>query len=214
MNIDKESLGLDVSVGNKRIRSVSPDSQNPTPQKRSKSNDCRSDTPAFPFLIHQFKSASNPPKPSTTTPRSSTTHRLPKPQSTVGISRSATASRKLKEDMMAGKHVVDEGARGNFERDCRIADSKAQFRYKQEKWKVFHSSCGKWQTMKEGYSSTRFRDHVNKCKATGSTSRFSTLSGFLSKVPPSKPKTKRNLVVRPCEGITERSDARVPKLIR
>ena len=212
MDIDKESLEQDVDVSHKRVRSVSLDSQNPTPQKRLKNK--YSDAPDFPLFIHPFKSASNPPKPSTAIPQSSTTHRLPKLQNNVGISRSATASRKLKEDMVTGKHVVDEGARTNFEHDCRIADSEAQFRYEQEKWKVFHSSCGKWQTMKEGYSSTRFRDHVNKCKATGSTNRFSTLSGFLSKVPPSKPKTKRNLVVHPCEGITERSDARVPKLIR
>jgi hypothetical protein len=134
MDIDKESLEQDVNVGQKRVQSLSPHSPTPTSQKRTKSSYRQNNAPGFTFS-HPFKPA--PPRPSAA-------HSLPKPQTNIGISRSARASRKLKEDMISGKHVVDERARANFESDCQIADSEAQFRYKEEKWKVFHSSCGKW----------------------------------------------------------------------
>lgn len=134
---------------------------------------------------------------------------------TVGISRSAVASRKLKADMEAGIHVVSKVKHENFEESCRLVDRRAQFRYEGKQWKVFHLGCGKWQMMKEAYNVGRFEEHVKGCKKSG-TGKFTTLGNFFA------PKNKQanrpagktiSGTVIPCSGIMAHHDARVHKTV-
>ena len=133
----------------------------------------------------------------------------------VGISRSAVASRKLEADMDAGTHTINMTRQQNFKYECLVVDSGTQFRFEDKDWLVFHFNCGKWQKMTEGYASNRFRTHVNKCGATGTTARFTSLTGFFKA---STEKTTKTVEVsaafHPCSGITEQNDAHVPTFIR
>lgn len=94
-----------------------------------------------------------------------------------GESRSATASRKLKESLKSGQFVVNERKRASFEGKCKRMDSGARFRYG-EKWEVLHQKCGKWATMTEPYNTTRFKTHLNTCKSKGTKGRNSCIDDF------------------------------------
>ena len=83
-----------------------------------------------------------------------------------GLSRSAVATRKLRESMKLGKLVVDERKKAAYEQKCVQMDPMARFRY-QKKWEVLHSRCGKWFAMSEPYNATKFRLHVEGCMSKG-----------------------------------------------
>jgi len=83
-----------------------------------------------------------------------------------GESRSATASRKLKESLKSGQFVIDKRKRVVFEEKCTRMSNGVRFRYG-EKWEVLHQKCGKWSTMTEPYNTTRFKTHLNTCKSNG-----------------------------------------------
>ncbi|KAF9779588.1 hypothetical protein BJ322DRAFT_1167867 [Thelephora terrestris] len=93
------------------------------------------------------------------------------------LSRSAEASRKLKEDLRSGTFAVDEGKRKRFEGKCRAVDGHAMFRYKKS-WQVRHSKCSKWVKMREPYDMVRFGDHVKGCKRTGEKFRDGAIDSF------------------------------------
>ena len=73
----------------------------------------------------------------------------------VGISRSATFSKKLKAGIRAGTHTINKTRQKTYESKCLLSDPHAEFRHG-ETWKVFHSRCGKWLAMTEAYNTTRF----------------------------------------------------------
>ena len=141
----------------------------------------------------------------------------------VGTSRSAIASRKLKQEFRDGTHVVNEAKRANFVTECRLVDRLSQFRYEKDTWSVFHSKCGAWRVMAEPYSSTKFKQHVNSCKSTGKAEGHTTLTSFFGvpskaqqKVPAKQGNKTNNEAPNidcPCSGITARHDARVPDFI-
>jgi hypothetical protein len=146
----------------------------------------------------------------------------------VGTSRSAIASRRLKQEFRDGTHVVNEVKRANFVDECRLADRLSQFRYEKDVWSVFHSKCGTWRVMAEPYSSTKFKQHVNTCKSTGKAEGHTTLTSFFgapSKAQQKVPAKQRNKtndtnfsneapnIDCPCSGITAKHDARVPDFI-
>lgn len=94
-----------------------------------------------------------------------------------GESRSAAASRKLKEALKSGRFVVDERKRTVFEEKCKQMSNGAKFRYG-EKWEVLHQKCGKWSTMTEPYNTTRFRTHVGTCKSKDSKGQNGCIDDF------------------------------------
>lgn len=82
----------------------------------------------------------------------------------VGISKSAEASRKLKAAMQNGALQENAIRKGSYKTGCLTMDFGAQFDFGRV-WKVFHSRCGRWVTMKEAYDRTRFRQRVTRCNA-------------------------------------------------
>jgi hypothetical protein len=93
------------------------------------------------------------------------------------LSRSAEASRKLKESLRSGTFVADEKKRGRFEGKCRGLDRHAKFGYKAS-WQVRHSKCSKWITMQELYNLTRFKEHIDGCRQMGEKGRNGTIDLF------------------------------------
>lgn len=94
-------------------------------------------------------------------------------------SRSATASRRLRESVKSGNFSVDERKRKLFEDKCVKIDRGAQFRYQQDVgWQVLHSKCSKWYRMSEPYNTTRFKLHVEACKVKGDQRNTSITSFF------------------------------------
>jgi hypothetical protein len=96
-------------------------------------------------------------------------------------SRSAVASRKLKQRVKSGGFVVDERKRKRFEEKCIEMDGRADFCYRGASWQVLHSKCLKWYAMSEPYNATRFRTHLGKCKARGEQGNLSIMSFFKPK---------------------------------
>lgn len=94
-----------------------------------------------------------------------------------GESRSAVASRKLKESLKSGEFVADERKRTAFEEKCKKMGDGAKFRYG-EKWEVLHQKCGKWSTMTEPYNATRFKAHIKTCKAKGTKGHNGCIDDF------------------------------------
>ena len=100
-----------------------------------------------------------------------------------GGSRSAVASRKLKESLKTGQFVVNEQKKDAFEERCRQMDDGVKFRYG-EKWEVLHQKCGKWTTMAEPYNTTRFKSHLDNCRSRNTKGHNGCISDFF------KPQTK------------------------
>jgi hypothetical protein len=94
-----------------------------------------------------------------------------------GESRSAAASRKLKESLKSGDFTVNERKRAAFEEKCKQMGDDARFRYG-EKWEVLHQKCGKWFAMSEPYNTTRFKAHLKNCKAKDTKGRNGCIDNF------------------------------------
>ena len=80
----------------------------------------------------------------------------------VGISASAIASRKLRQQMLDGSIQITAGRLRSFTSTCLAHDRHATFALG-ERWVVTPSLCNKGVTMKEAYHTTRFTAHVKKC---------------------------------------------------
>ena len=94
-----------------------------------------------------------------------------------GESRSAAASRKLKASLKTGDFAINERKRATFEEKCKRMGGDAKFRYG-EKWEVLHQKCGKWFAMSEPYNTTRFKAHLNICKAKDTKGRNGCIDSF------------------------------------
>lgn len=161
-------------------------------------------------------------------------------------SRSAIASRRLRESVKSGDFVVDERKRTRFEEKCVEMDCGAKFRYGDVGWQVLHSKCSKWHKVSEPYNTTRFKSHVRTCTAKGKERNASITSFFKLKDPndintEAKPKiivpgrkqifvggsTSTSTLIKPpprcdnqlvsqtkpCFGISDIQDPRVPAYI-
>lgn len=203
----------------KRTRSSTPSSEAPPPAKRARMN-------ANPITGNNKKpkSLSSTIAVTAKTVVSKASAAVKKAGGAVGISRSAIASRKLKADMDAGTHVFNDVRLQNFESKCRLVDKMAQFRYEGKDWRVFHSGCGKWQLMSEGYGAKQFEEHVHRCNSKGQSKlKFMTLGSFFTKSASvrSTPKDTQSagrsnspsVSVEPCSGITAHHDKRVTKTV-
>lgn len=126
----------------------------------------------------------------------------------IGTSSSAQASQRLKKAMADGTLIPNIARVNMFKKTCLEFDELAEFEL-EKRWRVFHSHCGKWTTMKEAYSTQRFREHVKKCndeRVRQKTSkqrsrddsnvpqeglRATTLHRFFSEAPPAQTSMER-----------------------
>ena len=152
-----------------------------------------------------------------------------------GGSRSAVASRKLKNLLKSGQFVANKQKREAFEGKCRRMDHGVKFRYG-EKWEVLHQKCGKWYAMTEPYNTTRFKTHLENCRSKSTKGHNACISDFFQ--PQENPakkqpiaKARRQVAVGgrstefeletppvilgslPCLGLRENHDARIPGYI-
>lgn len=83
----------------------------------------------------------------------------------VGNAKSSDWRRRLKAALKSGAlDPTDDPERLQaYEEKILLYDSHARFKYNREDWEVFHSVCGKWYLMKEGYNTSRFTEHCEKC---------------------------------------------------
>jgi len=98
-------------------------------------------------------------------------------------SRSAIASRRLRESMRSGDFVVDERKRSRFEEKCIKMDRGAKFQYQGGSWQVLHSRCSEWYKMSEPYNTGKFKTHLGACKAKGNERNASITSFFKPRDP-------------------------------
>ncbi|KAJ6487065.1 hypothetical protein DFH09DRAFT_1457048 [Mycena vulgaris] len=133
--------------------------------------------------------------------------------STIGISKSATAARKQREAIKKGKFQASSTRLHNFQEKCRGFDSGACF--EDTASRVQCSICKVWKKMKEPYSVTRFREHVEagNCSAPPAPESESdpskrTLDQFtmVKMRPKSRNLSPPPTVIRPCPGLTRAFD--------
>ena len=98
-------------------------------------------------------------------------------------SRSAIASRRLRELVKSGEFAVDERKRKRFEEKCAEMDRGAKFDYRDASWQVLHSNCSRWYRMSEPYNTTKFRLHTGTCKAKGKDRNASITTFFKQRDP-------------------------------
>ena len=97
-------------------------------------------------------------------------------------SRSAIASRKLRDAVKSGNFSANERKRKAFEDKCIKIDCGAKFCYKGV-WRVLHSKCLMWYKMSEPYNTSRFSSHTERCKAKGNQRNTSITSFFKPRDP-------------------------------
>jgi hypothetical protein len=98
-------------------------------------------------------------------------------------SRSAIASRRLRELAKSGEFVADERKRKRFEEKCAEMDHRAKFDYWDASWQVLHSNCSRWYQMSEPYNTTKFKSHTRTCKAKGKDRNTSIMTFFKPRDP-------------------------------
>jgi hypothetical protein len=98
-------------------------------------------------------------------------------------SRSAIASRRLRELAKSGEFVADERKRKRFEEKCAEIDRGAKFDYRDASWQVLHSNCSRWYRMSEPYNTTKFKSHTRTCKAKGKDRNTSITTFFKPRDP-------------------------------
>ena len=134
-----------------------------------------------------------------------------------GTSKSAVASRLLRESVKEGSFTINDEKFQNWRSKILQSDPDAEFDA-HNLWKVRHSVCGEWKRVKEPYDATRWNKHVRECeeemkrkKIVKTPSLFSM--GFV------KVEKKKTVKIEPpsqvpCPGITEADDARIAKYLK
>jgi len=139
-----------------------------------------------------------------------------------GGSKSAVASRGLRQQVKSGKFKVDDEKYQRWKKKILEGDADATFDESNIQ-KVRHSICGTVVTVKEPYDSVRWREHLEKCRSKSKGKKpFKTPSlftmGFTIKTSAKKVDTaldvdheKLQVHEVPCPGITEADN---PKVVR
>jgi hypothetical protein len=109
-------------------------------------------------------------------------------------SRSAIASRRLRESMKSGEFVADERKRKRFEEKCAEMDHGAKFNYRDASWQVLHSNCSRWYRMSEPYNTTKFKSHTRTCKVKGKD-RNTSITTFFKPRDPNDAEAKTRITV-------------------
>jgi hypothetical protein len=148
----------------------------------------------------------------------------PRPE---GKSKSAIASRALREKYRKGELEVDETQLKRWKKKIIGEDSKAEFNGKNT-FAVRHSKCGDYINAKEPFDVTRFRQHIKQCTKESQKRRPasgvpSLLGMGWSKIKPPDVKAAKIPVstsdkpmeeTYPCPGLTELNDAQIPVYLR
>ena len=141
-----------------------------------------------------------------------------------GTSRSAIASRILKESFRDGMAKLNETKYQNWEKKVLAGDSDAEFSIKGDSWKVRHSVCGTWKPMQEPYNLKRWTEHLKDCKKRMDKKPMKILKtptlfnlGFKANKKADtvvEPSRSEPLPTIPCPGITEADNARVKQYLK
>lgn len=130
----------------------------------------------------------------------------------VGISRSATASRNLREQVKKGEFTPKAANLARWKKKLVELDANCLPDEKTAK-RVRHSACGRWIVVKDVYDTVRFKDHINKqCnkRPPTATAQMPEVSQWESKFNITLGEQPKQSNARPCPGLTERDDGRIP----
>jgi len=131
-----------------------------------------------------------------------------------GLSRSATASRALRQSVRSGKFHPDLRKLERWMADIWQIDKDAEVNSKTAQ-EVRHSTCGRWYKMKEPYDTYRFRKHVNEeCYSLPrvASAGMPTVTQWHKKFNVDVYNTKNSTPPQrqfPCPGLTAKDDTRV-----
>lgn len=151
---------------------------------------------------------------SDTTPRKgSRPMKKPKwPLSAPGQSRSATASRNMRDDVKKGLFKPDKLKLNKWRNGILAIDENATLDETNCK-RAFHSRCGRWVEGKDPYDTNRFRTHVkDRCDKRPPTAAANTptVKQWSKKFNISLKTSNTSLRSRPCPGLTVYDDSRIP----
>ncbi|KAH6871759.1 hypothetical protein BKA70DRAFT_1484362 [Coprinopsis sp. MPI-PUGE-AT-0042] len=191
------------------------ESDNTRPIKRLRegsSSPTPSDAPSLPRESASEDAPAAPPTP------------VPAPGPTSVKSRSAAKSKKLRESMKAGTHVLKSGSLAGWRAKIKEADPRVAFDNRKDRlWHARCSNCSKWIGAKEAGDSTRFRQHHSSCleksangKAPG-LKNVPTISSFFapkSGGQPSRQRARKPAARAPCPGLTQKDDIRILRYLR
>lgn len=131
--------------------------------------------------------------------------RLVKGHYKPGTSRSAKASRKLREETDNGTHVIDTNKLEAWKMKIRKIDSDVSFEEGNPR-KVCHTRCARWILVKEPGDTTRFKEHLQTCTAKPIPVEGTLVGmGWLKKV--EKDRGMKGSIEQkstmPCRGVSE-----------
>lgn len=135
----------------------------------------------------------------------------------LGTSKSALASRKLREKVASGTYIVREKSLETWKEKISNLDPGARFDRTNSR-KVLHSSCSTWLLMKEPGDTTRFKQHVKTCRAKP-ISTGGTLMGMGWLKPKSGGKDRaveggRGEATMPCRGVSDMDGLHVDRYLK
>ncbi|KAJ7500733.1 hypothetical protein B0H11DRAFT_2225129 [Mycena galericulata] len=129
----------------------------------------------------------------------------------VGVSRAATAARRLRDEVKNGTFRPSAAKTQNFRNTCKKWDRDAAFEPTSKS--VQCSTCKTWIAMKESYNTSRFREHAEfpQCSPPPPPPRpVNNLANFFTSKPTRpKPKERPQKISRPCSGLTVAYDEQV-----
>lgn len=123
----------------------------------------------------------------------------------VGVSHSARIARERNKQVSEGTFVIDNRLFLRFKRKIRLVDPDAVFEVSGNVKLVTHSLCGQSVTMKEPYNTSRFLQHLDRCK--GSPETATPLCGGITKF---LVRTMAPLRSIPCPGLNGSQHERIP----
>lgn len=133
-----------------------------------------------------------------------------------GTSRSAVASRNLREEARLGIHTPNYAKYDAWRQNIQDVDARVVFRSKGSKWDARCSRCGIWVKPKEPGYSTRFRGHYQKCSEKNKSTYIPALDSFLVKKGGAAQRGSKNPAppIVPCPGLTGRNNKDIPTYLK
>ena len=138
----------------------------------------------------------------------------------IGISQSATSSRKTREAAKQGEFEINRKKEKNWREKIKDVDSNARF-FDDNVVDVTHFNCRQTIKAKEPYDSTRFRQHVDKCKGDRKSINAAGGSRTLLEMMSSgkwgahkKSQSEEPIEQVPCRGLFEVDHKLIPVYLR
>ena len=134
-----------------------------------------------------------------------------------GTSKSAVASRLLRESVKKGSFIINEEKFQTWRSKILQSDPNSEFDA-HDLWKVRHSVCGEWKRVKEPYDAARWNKHVKECEEEMKKKKIVKTPSLFS-MGWFKVEKKNTVKIEPpsqvpCPGITEADDARITKYLK